>query len=721
MPGMRQGLHELQEELRSLERRARTKQVASGRSASRRAAAEQANHHYHADLDARRISDWLKRGQGARAPRSPDQVWALVQVWASWAGERERHQQIYWNRLVEFAQPSWVPDWSREARTGDDPGYRGDSTQATLALRTLPRDSPVFTGRERQLRHLLDSVTKPGEPGRVVAIHAIDGMAGVGKTAFAVRAGHLLADQYPDGQIFLCLHAHTAGRDRVAPSDALAFLLEAIGVTPPLPLDVDARAALWRHRMNGKRILLILDDVASHLQVSPLLPSSKDCLVLITSRRRLEALDGVLPLELDTMPPNEAQMLYIRLANRDAREAESEAVAELCRLCGHLPLAISLVAGRLRHRPAWSLADLTTALADAQDRLAEIHAEDVAVASAFELSYQDLSRETRRFFRRIGLHPGTDVDADAAAAVAGVPLPTAHRSIEDLYVNHLLNESVKGRYRMHDLVRQYARSLAARDSAIEQNDALERLFDFYQRSADAANWVIVSRGAENGSQTIARDGRFSGKRAEALAWMETERANLLALADYAIKQDQDRRVIDLAAAIARFLRIAGPWDQAMALHSAAVASAARAHDRDAQTNALFELGHVGRLLGIYPQAIEALQEALQVRGDDLDSVERANVLNELGVVWYLSSDYQQAITVLERARRLCQETGYQHGLAHAINNLGSVWSYTGEHAKAIEAHTEALEIFRQMDDTHGQAHALNELATVRRSPSVKIG
>ena len=315
---------------------------------------------------------------------------------------------------------------SPEVSPVSDPGP-GDGS-AAAATRTLPRDTSGFTGRTAELARLTAGLADTAATGGVVGIHAIGGMAGIGKTTLAVHAAHRLAGRFPDGQIFLPLHAHTPGQRPVDPADALASLLLAAGLgAQAIPAGLDARAGWWRDYLAGKKVLLVLDDAAGHEQVRPLLPGTAGSLVLITSRRRLTALEDAAVISLDTLPPDEAAELLARLAARPDLEPGEAGVAEIARLCGYLPLAIGMLARQLHHHPAWTPAGLAAELAAARDRLELMQAENLSVAAAFDLSYQDLTAGQRRLFRRLGLHPGPDIDAHAAAALDGTSLATARR------------------------------------------------------------------------------------------------------------------------------------------------------------------------------------------------------------------------------------------------------------------------------------------------------
>jgi hypothetical protein len=333
----------------------------------------------------------------------------------------------------------------------------------------------------------------------VAGICAIDGMAGIGKTTLAVHAAHQLADRFLDGQLFLPLHAHTPGQRPVDPADALAGLLLAAGVgARQIPPGLEARAARWRDYLAGKKILLVLDDAAGHEQVRPLLPGAAGSLVLVTSRRRLAALEDAAVISLDTLAPGDAATLLARLAGRPGLEASDAGVGEVTRLCGYLPLAIGMLARQLHHHPAWTVPGLAADLAAARDRLAVMRAENVSVAAAFDLSYQDLPADQRRLFRRLGLHPGPDIDAHAAAELDGISLATARRHLDELYDQHLLTEPAPGRYLLHDLLREHARALAAADDPAESSAAVARLVNYYAHTAAAANRLIPTWAAVQG-------------------------------------------------------------------------------------------------------------------------------------------------------------------------------------------------------------------------------
>ena len=625
------------------------------------------------------------------------------------------------------------------------------------ATRTLPRDIASFTGRQRELQDLVEAVAAARG---VVGIHAIGGMAGIGKTAFAVHAAHWLADRFPAGQIFLPLHGHTPGRQPVDPGDALASLLLSAGVPAvQIPSGAEARMALWRDRLAGQQLLLVLDDAASSDQVRPLLPGAGGSLVLVTSRRHLTALEDATAISLDTLPPDEAAALLVRLAARPGFSPADPAVAEIIQLCGYLPLAMGMVARQLHHHPAWSPAGRAAELAAAVDRLELIATENLSVAAAFNLSYDDLIEDQQRLFRRLGLHPGADIDAYAAAALDGTGLAAARHGLEALYDQYLLTELARGRYRLHDLIHEHAHALAERvDPHGDREQATARLLDYYQHTAARADALIIRQtrpALALAEGTIPAAAPTLVGREQALAWARAERASLLACLDHATSTGQHARVIALTAALAGLLRHDGPWAEAVTRHTVAIQAAGYLGDRLGQANALNDLGTVRRLTGDFPAAAQAQEQALGIYRDlgdrlgqanalnDLGAVRRgtgeypaaaqaqeqalgiyrdlgdrlgqANTLSDLGVVRLITDDFPAAIRALEQALGIYREIGDRLGQANTLNRLGSIWGgLTGEYPAAGEALEQALSICRDLGDRLGQANALNYLGNVRR-------
>ena len=367
-------------------------------------------------------------------------------------------------------------------------GQRRSGNAAAELRCTLPSDIPAFTGRADVLALVSSAADQLGTSGdATVTVHAIDGMPGIGKTALAIHLAHRLATGSPTGSSS-STYAHTPGQQPVDPSDALARLLVEDGLDPQaLPDDLDGRSRAWRSRMAGRRLLLVLDNAAGSAQVAPLLPGGSECLVLVTSRRHLGDLPAhAVAIPLDVLPPDQARQMLLRLAPHTA--ATPDAVTELVDVCGHLPLAISLVARIAVKHPAWTLTDLVT---ETRSRVLRATAENRSVSAAFDLSYDYLPPEQQRIFRLLGLHPGPEIDTYAAAALAGLPVSDAADHLDALHGDHLLVERGYRRYGMHDLLRTYARDRVTAESETERTQALNRLLDHYQHTAALADARIA--------------------------------------------------------------------------------------------------------------------------------------------------------------------------------------------------------------------------------------
>ena len=615
--------------------------------------------------------------------------------------------------FVAAARGKAAPEDVLAARRGEAPG-----AFTAAVTRTLPRDTVSFTGRGRELARLLEALIPKAASGMVLGIHAIDGMAGIGKTTFAVHAAHQLAGNFPDGQFFLPLHAHTPGQRPVDPADALASLLLTAGVAAQqIPPGLEARAARWRDHIAGKKILLLLDDAAGHEQVRPLLPGTADSLVLITSRRRLTALEDAAQISLDTLSPEEAATLLARLASRPGIHAGDAAVGELTRLCGYLPLAIGMLASQLRHHPVRTSADLAAELAAARDRLALMHAENLSVGAAFGLSYTDLTPGPQRLFRRLGLVPGPGIDAYAAAALDGTSIDEARRGLDELYDQHLLAEPAPGRYQLHDLLREHARALAAAGDPAESDEAARRLLDYYLHTALAAGrhftpWPSAYRRPLPSRPPA--EAPTLGTLGQAAAWLEAERANLHTAAEYAAGRAWFPYAFALPAAMSGFLTARGHWDQSAALYQTALAAARRASDRLGEADTLTELGIVQRETGGYPAASASLARALALYGDASDLPGQANVLNQLGFLHVLTGDYRAAVASQQQALALAHRAGDRLTEAAALSHLGLVQHLTGDYPAAAASHQQALAVFRDLGNLYGQAYALNDLAVVQQ-------
>ncbi|MBR7838885.1 tetratricopeptide repeat protein, partial [Actinospica durhamensis] len=541
---------------------------------------------------------------------------------------------------------------------------------------------------------------------------------GVGKTALAVRAAHRLAPRFPDGQLFLDLYGFTQGTAPREPGDALAALLSALGVPPQqIPAELGARAAFYRDRLADTRTLIVLDNAVDEAQVTPLLPACATCLVLVTSRKRLKALDDALPLPLDVLPPGEAVTL-LRRAARLGEEPGNEALLEqAAALCGRLPLAL-LIAGALVRTggEAWNLSVLIERLTVRRpgQELAGFTDGTRSVPAVFELSYQQLSGDLQRLFRLIGLLPGPELDAYAAAALLDSDPGTADGLLQRLADHSLLTGVSRGRYRPHDLIRAHARTLAtALDPEPEREAALDRLLHYYAHTAQRASQPIARfpRPAPV-SPAPAFAPTFADPDA-AHAWLRIEHPDLDAAFTHAHTHGLVGHAIALGAGLAEILLTDGPWTRAFEVHQAAADSAENAGHPADHANALTDLGRVRYTTGDYAGADDALASALESYRVHEDALGQANSLTELGRVRYVTGDYSAADDALTRALEIFRVLDNPLGQANALAELGRVRHVSGDYPAADEALTRALEIFRVLGNRLGQANALNNLGQVR--------
>jgi DNA-binding SARP family transcriptional activator len=632
------------------------------------------------------------------------------------------------------AVPPGEPVPGGVARPGDRPGQGGVARPGDgprgRTPRRLPAEARVFTGRQAELSRLLGLDDGPAEaaggaagargpgpgpgPGTVV-ISVIDGMAGVGKTALAVRAAHRLAGRFGDGQLFIDLHGYTRGYPPRTADQALATLLRTLGVpAQQIPEDAEERAALYRERLAGTRTLIVLDNAVDEAQIRPLIPGGTGCMVLVTSRRKLKGLDDAHTMALDVLPEPDAIALFAALAGPGRARPDDPAVAEIVRLCGRLPLAVRIAAALLRNRPAWGPGYLAGKLRAVHTRLDALSDGDRDLAAVFGLSGQALTRDQRRLYRHLGLAPGPEADAYAAAALLNTDPATAERLLQELVDHSLLFEPTVGRYQMHDLIRSHSRVLATRDPAAEREAALGRLLDYYQHTAWRAD-ARVARYAQPGP-----GGRIPSYAPElpdvdaARAWLRAERANLTACLEYAIQGGRDDRTVALSAGLTSLLRTDGPWAQAMALHTAAAAAAERLGDRSGQARAATELGDLRRLTGDYRGAGQDLQAALKLYRETGDKPGQARALTDLGTVRRVSSDYPGADSSLRAALELWGETADKSGRARALTELGNISYASGDYGRGERHLRAALALYRDVGNKSGQARTLSELAEIQR-------
>jgi tetratricopeptide (TPR) repeat protein len=549
-----------------------------------------------------------------------------------------------------------------------------------------------------------------------VVITAIDGMAGVGKTALAVQAAHAMVERYPDGQLFLDLHGYTDGVAPIEASEALDWLLRSLGVPGErIPAQLDQRAGLYRSRLAEKRMVIVLDNAGTEAQVTPLLPGAPGCVVLVTSRRRLAGLDHTHTLSLDTLPLVDAVAL-LRQTVGDSRLAGQppELVEELVELCGRLPLAVRIAAARLRSHPAWDLTYLVRRLRDQQHRLAELQAGQRSVTAALDLSYQDLSADQQRTYRLLGLHPGPDIDQYAAAALLDATLPETARLLEQLLEAHLLQEPTAGRYRFHDLTRAHAAHTATRDETHHNRQAaLDRLLDHYRHTAAVAMDTAYPYDREYRPQVPpAHTARPDlSDPVAALDWLDTELPNLLAAATHATEH-RPAHLLHLSTILHRHLRTRGPYHDAETLHQHALSAARATGHQAAELDALVGLGHMHRLQGRHEQATDHFGQALRLARGTGHQAAEGQALAGIGIVHQMQGRYEQAIDHLGQAVRLARVVGDQAVQLDALIGLGQINVTQGRYEAGNDRYQEATQLARAAGHQAAELHSLAGLAWV---------
>ena len=580
--------------------------------------------------------------------------------------------------------------------------------------RQLPVDARLFTGRVAELEELVGLAREAADASDagMVVISAANGMGGIGKTALAVRAGHRVGERFPDGRLFIDLRGYDARLAPLPPEDALDYLLRSLGVpSHAIPADPDERAALYRSRLAGSRTLIVLDNAASTAQVQPLLPGAPGCLVLITSRNRMMGLDDAHFFALDTLTPREAITLLAKVAGT-ARVAEDDPrVRELVELCGLVPLAVRIVAARLRHQPGTTVAGLVGELREESGRMGGPHDEERDLTTVFESSYRSLPAAEARLFRLLGLLPGPDFDAYAAANLTGGGLAPTERRLESLLDRNLLVRQTPGRYQLHDLLRSFARSLGAeRDEARE---CLDRVLDYYEDTAVSAARLLARRlRPPSSDRRRAPDPvRELTDHASAAAWLAAERGNLMTLM-YQVERPERR--VSLTAALAAFIGTETTKRQQLAWHRAAVDAARATGNAADRAEALLNLAYAYRTDGGFDVARELLGHAMDGYREIGDKLGEANVRCELGRVGHLINEHTRAATEHELALALYRELGDRLGEADALYELSRGYAVIGRFEDAAELAASALFAFQEQGKPIGVAQVRIVLANLRQ-------
>ena len=588
---------------------------------------------------------------------------------------------------------------------------------APVALAQLPPEVTGFTGRDGELAVLAGLLDPAGTSGPVL-VSAVAGLAGVGKTTLAVQAGHAVRQRgwFGGGVLFVDLHGYDD--QRVEPSQALDALLRALGVPAEhIPPTVEERAGLYRSVLAqiGGPVLVIADNASAEAQVRPLLPGTGPHKVLVTSRHTLAGLGARL---IDVTVLDEAASIAlldgaVRAArpDDDRISGDREAAVRLAGVCGGLPLALQIVGALLKADATLSTGELADELATEQDRLPRLAYDDgsgpgaPSVAAAFELSYHRLDETSARVFRLLPVNPGPDLSTAAAAVLADLPAGQVRRVLGGLAAAHLAEAAAGGggRWRMHDLLRLYAARLSQEDADADgREQARDRLLGWYLDMAGAAD------GHLRALPGTAAPEEFTG-REDALAWLDAERASLVAAVTMAAGTGRDHAAMRLPLLLAEYFAWRRRFDDLMAVTAISLDAARRLGDRRREADALTILGNALQEVRRFEEAITACQDAAAIYRDTGDHHREGMALNNLGSALREVRRFDEAITACQDAAAIFRDTGDRHREAMAQGNLGLALREARRFEEAITACQDAAAIFRDTGDRHSEGMALGNL------------
>jgi DNA-binding SARP family transcriptional activator/Tfp pilus assembly protein PilF len=596
------------------------------------------------------------------------------------------------------------------------------SERADAVPHQLPAAISNFTGRQPEIDALTSALELAGsQPARpVLVISAVSGTAGVGKTALAVHWAHRVTELFPDGELYVNLRGYDPGQP-LASGEALARFLRALGMAgPDIPAEEEERAARYRSLLAGRRILILLDNARDAEQVRPLLPGTPGCTAVVTSRDTLDGLvarDGARRLDLDALPSPDAVALLRALIGARV-DAEPEAAAELAANCCRLPLALRVAAEIAAARPGASLASLAAELADQQQRLdlLEVGGDPrTAVRAVFSWSVRHLDCDAAHAFRLLGIHPGPDVDAYAAAALTGASLKHATQLLDQLRRAHLIQAAGQGRYTMHDLLRDYGRELAAADDAgHEQREALTRLLEYYVHYAAVAMDALypAEKGQRPQSPPATADMTWLTEPNAARAWLAAELPCLVAVVAHAAAHSWPEHALRLAATIFRYLDPSGHLSEAVTVHQSARRAAQHTDDAAAEARALSNLAAAELRQRRDQDAARHLRQALALSRQTGDRTTQARAVGNLGVLAFWQGRYLQAADYYQQALSLHRETGNRAGEVSGLCNLAGAHILLMQFEQAGGYLQEALVLSRDIGNQDGEAYALLNLGDV---------
>ncbi|WP_165984110.1 NB-ARC domain-containing protein [Streptomyces sp. YIM 98790] len=593
--------------------------------------------------------------------------------------------------------------------------------------RQLPMDIPLFVNREADIERLHSLLPAPAPatapaPRNTVAIATITGPPGMGKTALALHWAHRVRGQFPDGDLYLNMRGHGCGRSLDA-AQALDSLLRALDVSPDrIPHDLDSRSALFRSLLDGKRVLIVIDDAASANDVRPLLPASPTCLVVLTSRNSMPGIGaryGAERMTLDTLPPDQSVELLARIMGRERVAAEPDAAARLAERCAHLPLALQIMAEKANEQPYATLAELVEQLADERDRLDALGFEDDELAdvrAVFSTSYRALPPEAARMFRLLGLHPGPEMSLSAVAALLGARTTETEirQRLNRLAQASLVQHAPGRRLRLHDLLHDYAAERAEHDEAPADRDrALRRVLAWYLRTVAAGHRVILPSFHDVPLPDPAEDEppplSFADVE-QAMDWFEQERLTLLDALRTALRTGRYDLAWRLPAVMYGFFELRHYWQEWQEIHRLGIEAARRAADRYGEACNHLGLGDAHWLLGRLPDALAAYRRAAELGRAEGDGWIAGFALRGTAAVLLRRGEISGALATTRESIEVFRAHGERRGEGQALLTLAQCQCALGEHEQERESARRAVELFTALQDAWSVAFGACALA-----------